>query len=572
MSTAAAARDTPAVATPVAADRPMSLARLLAWQVRIAWAGMVRGRKARIGQRILLTSVGLVWLALLGVGIWLALSEAIRRTPNATWLLDLTLYSAWLGALAMVIFFNLGFLLHVVFFSRDLEYLMATPVDARVVLGARFVEGMWSNMLLNLFLSMPAVVAVGLVAHAPPAWYLLFAVAQVSFLAIPVSLTYLVGIPLARWVSTQRLRALFSILGFGLALFLWSLPQLAPSRLKSAAEWDRLMNQGIDLLRLFESPAALMWPSTWAASAQVEALRGHWLEAMARLCVLVGVAGLLVALSIRLAASSYREGWIRLASVSANRPVRAERFTFLLKLVPPDWRPLLWKDLTIVARDFRLSFQLYSLGVLMCLFPFMTLATSASEAAVMAPLTALSCAVGAAVVVGSQAGIMLVPMEGRSAWRLLAAPVSGRHLAIIKWLSATCLTLPVVVGQSALLVLAFHRTLTEGFTGALIALGAALIGAGFGTWTGTSFANFDWDHPRRMITPGAQIIWGLGVGLITGGMVFLSQAAVWSSTPLLTGFPSPGVALLVVILGAAFGAVAALMAGRKLRRMEWETG
>ncbi len=550
----------------------MTLLQLLRWQLKIAWAGMVRGRRARIGQRILLSTVGLFWLAMLGAVIYLALGEAIRRTPEATWLLDLTLYSAWLGALAMVIFFNLGFLLHVVFFSQDLEFLMATPVDSRVVLGSRFAVGMWSNLLLNLFLSMPAVIAVGAVAKVGPAWYLLFAVAQVSFLAIPVALTYLIGIPLARWVSTQRLRAVFSILGFGLALFLWSLPQLAPSRIRSAAELDQLINQGIDLLRVFESPAALLWPSTWAASAQVEALRGHWGAALSRILVLAGVAGLLVTVSIRLAAHSYRDGWIRLASVSTGRQVRSERFTFLLKLVPRDWRPMLWKDLTIVARDFRLSFQLYSLGLLMCLFPFMTLATSSSEAAVMAPLTALSCALGAAVVVGSQAGIMLIPMEGRSAWRLLAAPVSPLNLALIKWLTATILTLPVVIGQAALLVLAFQRSFLEAFTGGLIALGASLLGAGFGTWTGVSFANFEWDHPRRMITPGAQIIWGLGVGLITGGMVFLSQAAVWSSTPLLTGFPSPAISLLLLVIGAGFGMLGARSAGRKLARMEWESG
>ena len=75
-----------------------------------------------------------------------------------------------------------------------------------------------------------------------------------------------------------------------------------------------------------------------------------------------------------------------------------------------------------------------------------------------------------------------------------------------------------------------------------------------------------------LITPGAQIVWGLGVGVITGSMVFLSQAAVWSSTPLLTGFPSPLLAVLVLVLGAAIGGCGALAAGRKLKTIEWEAG
>lgn len=533
-------------------------------------AAATRGDRARLGQRLLLILVGALWLALLGIGIFFGLDAALSRTPGAEWLLDLTLYSAWLGSLAMVIFFNLGFLLHVVFFSRDLEFLMATPLDPRKILVVRFLEGMWSNLTLNLFLSLPAVVAVGLVAEAGAGYFLVYFVAQLAFLSIPVALTYLVGIPLARWVSTARLKAVFSLVGFVLALFIWSLPQLLPSRIHSWQEWSALLDRGKGLLSVFESPLALLWPSTWAAAAQVESLRGHWGEAAARLVVLAGAALLLVIVSVSLAARSYRDGWIRLAPVSPNRKVRSERYTFLLDLLPAEWRPLLWKDLTLVARDFRLSFQLYSLGILMCLFPFMTLTTQAeAERVVLAPLTALACAVGAAVVVGSQAGIMLIPLEGRSAWRLLGSPMSTRSLSVVKWLAAVLLTLPVVGGQVVLLKFAFQRSLTEALTGGLVALAAAAIGAGFGTWTGAAFANFNWDHPRRMITPGAQILWGLGVGLITGGMVFLSQATLWSSTPLLTGFPSPALTLLVVVAGVGFGLLGAFAAGRKLGRLEW---
>jgi hypothetical protein len=548
----------------------LSLLRLVAWQLKLAVASATRGERARLGQRLLLILVGGLWLALLGVGIFFALDETMRRTPGAAWLMDLTLYSAWLGSLAMVIFFNLGFLLHVVFFSRDLEFLMATPLDPRKILAVRFLEGMWSNLTLNLFLSLPAVVAVGLVAEAGAGYFIVYFVAQLAFLAIPVALTYLVGIPLARWVSTARLKAVFSLIGFSLALFIWSLPQLLPSRIHSWQEWSALLDRGKSLLSLFESPVALLWPSTWAAAAQVESLRGHWGEASARLAVLAGVALLLVLASVSLAARSYRDGWIRLAPVTPHRKVRSERFTFLLGLLPAGWRPLLWKDLTLVARDFRLSFQLYSLGILMCLFPFMTLTTQPeAERVVLAPLTALACAVGAAVVVGSQAGIMLIPLEGRSAWRLLGSPMTPRSVSVVKWLAAVLLTLPVVGGQVALLRFAFQRSLEESLTGGLVALAAAAIGAGFGTWTGAAFGNFDWDHPRRMITPGAQILWGLGVGLITGGMVFLSQATLWSSTPLLAGFPSPPLTLLVVAAGVGFGLLGAFAAGRKLERLEW---
>lgn len=550
--------------------REISFLRLAFWQIRLGLASMTRGSGARIGQRLIMLGLGLVWFSLMAFGLYWTLAEAVGRTPDAVWLYDLVLYSAWLGSLAMVLFFNLGFLLHVVFFSRDMPFLMAAPLSPAKVLGIRFLEGMWSNLLLNLFLTLPASLAVGLAAGAGPFYYVTFLLAQLAFLMIPVALTYLVGIPLARFVSTSRLRAVFSIIGFGLAVFFWSLPQLAPSHIQNSSEWSELLHRGQTILQLFRKPVALLWPSTWAASAQVSALHGEVAASFGRLAILLGGAILLVVLSIRLAARFYLDGWIRLAPMAETRRVRSERYTFLLRLLPSAWRPVLWKDLTIVARDFRVSFQLYSLGLMMCLFPFMTLSASeAGDATALAPLTALACAVGASVVVGAQAGLMLVPLEAKSAWRLLGSPLPPQQVAAVKWTAAILLTLPVVVAQWVLLRLVFNRSWLEAIDGGVIAFAASLVGSAFGLWAGASFANFQWDHPRRMITPGAQIVWALGVGLITGGMVFFSQVSLWGGEGLLPSFPGSGTAVASLVVALVIGVLTTRSIARRLGRQEW---
>lgn len=549
---------------------PISFLRLAHWQLKLAVASATRGSGARLGQRVTFLGLGLLSLTLLTLGLYWTLVESIDRTPGARWLFDLALHSAWLGSLAMVLFFNLGLLLHVVFFSRDLPFLMAAPIPPERVLALRFVEGMWSSLILNLFLSLPASLAVGLVAGAGPHYYIIFLMAQLAFLAIPVALTYLLGIPLARWVSTSRLRAIFSVVGFALAIFFWSLPQVATSHVRTAREWSEVLRHGQAILRLFERPASMLWPSTWAAAAQVSALHGDFGGAWWRLGVLIAGAGLLVALSIRQAARSYLEGWVRLAPVADTHRVKSGQYRFLMRLMPGAWRPVLRKDLTIVTRDFRIGFQLYGLGALMCLLPFMTRsAQPGGDPSNLSPMAGLASAVGASVLVGSQAGILVVPMEGRAAWRLLYSPLPLRHLAAAKWVGAMLLTLPVVLAQSALLRLLFDRSWAESLHGGLIAFASALAGTAFGVWVGAAFANFDWDHPRRMITPGAHVIWTIGVGIIAFAIVLFIQLSHWGGAGILPGFPGAGIAFGSLAAAGVCGFVAMQGTIRRLERREW---
>lgn len=548
----------------------ISLRRLAGWQLKLAIAAVTRGSGARIGQQLSFLGLGTLSLTLLTFGLYWALAESIGRTPEAGWLLDLVLHSAWLGSLTMVLFLNLGLLLHVVFFSRDLPFLMAAPIPPERILALRFVEGMWSNLILNLFLSLPGSLAVGLLAGAGPLYYLTFALAQLAFLAIPVALTYLVGIPLARWVSTSRLRAIFSVVGFALAIFFWSLPQLATTHVRTATEWRDVLRHGKAILQLFERPLAMFWPSTWAAAAQISALHGEVGEAWRRLAVLVAGAALLVMVSIRQAARSYLEGWIRLAPVADTRRVRGQQFRLLLFLMPETWKPILRKDLTMVARDFRIAFQLYGLAALMCLLPFMSRsARLGGESPSLAPLAGLASAIGASVLVGSQAGILVVPMEGRAAWRLFCSPLPLRQLAAAKWVGAILLALPVVLVQAVLLWLVFERPWVESFHGGLMAFAAALAGSAFGVWVGTAFANYAWDHPRRMITPGAHVVWTIGVGIIAFAMVLLVQVSHWGGSGILPAIPGAAVSSGCLILAAACGLLVTRATARRLERRDW---
>jgi hypothetical protein len=550
--------------------REIRFRRLAYWHLKLFISSAIRGTRRRLGQQTFFALLGAFWVAFIGLTVYAALNEALERSPEAVWLPGLLLHSAWLGALAMTLFFNVGFLLHVLFFSRDLAFLMAAPVRPAQILGIRFVQAMWANLFFSLFLSLPITVAVGIRLGAGALYYTTYAVAIVSFLAIPVAFTYLIGIPLARWVSTARLRAIFSIFGFFVAIGLWALPYMAPARITSYRQWQDLLQKGEAVHSFFSTPQAQFLPSTWASAALVHALSGDTARTLLSTGGMLLIALTLAVGAVQLGARFYLDGWIRMIPVGETRPVRSERFAFLLGWLPGRWRPIFWKDFSIVTRDFRISFQLYSLGILMCLFPFLTLL---GERTMMPeesrPLAALASALGASVIVASQAGMMAVPLEGRAGFRLLAAPLSALEIAATKWLVAVVLTLPVVAGQVGVISLAFRRPITESLIGGVLSLSGALLGAGFGVFMGAAFGNFQWDHPKRMLRSGAQLGWVIGVGAIVGILTIVIQVGVVVGEDVAPHIFRPILPLAALVLSTSVALFSVLAAARRISRLEW---
>lgn len=547
----------------------ISLWRLLGWQFFLGRVGLIRGGRGRIWRRVLVGGLGALWLALLGFGVFGFLEQAEILYPQAVWLPDFCLQSAWLGALAATLFLNLGFLLHVLFFSPDLAFLMAAPVNARRIMLVRFVEGMAANAGIVALLTLPTTVAVGVRSEAGPFYYLLALPALCCFLAVPAALTFLLGIPLARRWSAARLKAFFSVTGFVVALILWALPYQLAAHRSEAGLWDTMMSRAAGLQGLFESPLAWGLPSTWAACVSVAAAHGEVGGALAALARLAVLGGALTALSVVLCADLYREGWIQLTTVDQNLRTRTPEWFRRLVLLPRPHRAFLIKDLCLIGRDFRLTFQLYSIGALLSTFPFIVRLSRGGVAPEgVDALMAMGCALGTTVIVACQAGMMVVPVEGLAGFRLVAAPLPRHELALTKWLVALTLSLPVVLLQWPVVRLGFGRPLAETLRDLGLALCGAMLGGGLGLLLGAALPNFRWDHPKRMVKPLAQMIWALGVAAIVLGM------AVAGQLPGLLAATGPGLvlgwSLLALAPAGVGGAAAVIVAGRLISELEWD--
>lgn len=546
------------------------LLRLLGWQLFLGWVGVVRGGRGRIWRRMLVGGLAALWLIVLGLGVHEFLGQARALHPEAGWIGDFCLQSAWLGAMAAALFLNLGFLLHLLFFSSDLAFLMAAPVDPRRVMLVRFVEGMGANVGLVSLLALPTAVAVGVWSGAGPLYYVLLLPSLLLFLAVPVALTFLIGIPLARLWSAARLKAFFSITGFVAALIVWALPYQLAARQSDADLWGLLLGRAAALQGIFESRWGALLPSTWTASVSVAAAAGDGAAALAALGRLALAAGALTALSVLVCAGLYREGWIQLTAVDQNRRTRTPEWFRRIVLLPAPHRAFLIKDLCLIGRDFRLTFQLYSIGALLSTFPFIVMLSRGGPAPdAISSAMALASAIGTAVIVACQAGMMVVPVEGAAGFRLVAAPLPRHELALTKWLVAVTLTMPVVLLQIPVVRLGFGRPGGETLRDVSLAFCGALLGSGLGFLLGAALPNFRWDHPKRMVRPLAQMIWAVGVAGIVLVMAILGQLHTLLGDALSGPGAGLGLTAMLLLLAGAGGAAAVWVAGRLLDELEW---
>lgn len=539
--------------------------RLLRWQLHLSVVSALRGGHGRVARRGLFLALGLLWLALIGVGVDLLLGQALALHPEAAWLPDIFLQSAWLGALAITLFLNLGFLLHLVFYARDVAFLLAAPVDPRHVIVVRFAEAMGANLFMTLFLTLPTTVAVGHRTGAGADYYLVSLATLLGFLAVPVALTFLVGIPLASRLPATRLKAFFSILGFVAALVLWVVPYQMVAG--GHTRWDVLMDRAEGLRQLFAHPASRLLPSTWAASVVVAARQGEMGTALIRLALLTLAALGLGGLAVVGCAGLYRTGWALAGATAETEHLVRRPWERLLVGLPRPLRAVFWKDLCLVGRDFRLMFQLYSIGAMFCVFPFvMLMSRGAPLPAQLRPVMAMAAALGTAVIVSSQAGMMLVPVEGVAGFRMLTAPLRPRALALAKWLAAFFLTLPIVALQLPVIGLGFGLGLTQAVTGTLWGVVGAVAGSALGLLLGAAFPNFAWDHPKRIVQPTAQMGWGFGVALIVTALSIMGQLGGYFLPGWLGG---PWLPLLVLLPAGAGAAIVIAITGRLLAELEW---
>ncbi len=226
------------------------------------------GRKFKWG---LLVFVGLFfWSFIFGVIFRMLLY--FRGTQGIGDLLAAKLLGlALLTFLMILLLSNVITALSTYFLSKDMELLVAAPVDSVKLYGARLVETIVDSSWMVALLAIPLLTAYGVVYGASWSFYGLAVATIVPYLVLPAVVGTAFTLMLVNVFPARRTRDLLALIGLFAAAGVVALFRfLRPERLMSPEEFRDL----VDFMAVLRTPTSPWLPNEWAAESLMSHLTG----------------------------------------------------------------------------------------------------------------------------------------------------------------------------------------------------------------------------------------------------------------------------------------------------------
>jgi len=432
------------------------------------------------GKLLLLVAVGtLFWLAVYWV-LYLILRYFRGVEELGPLLAGKLLGLVLLSFIAILVLSNVITALSSFFLAKDLDLLVAAPVDWLRIYLAKLGETLLHSSWMVALMAVPILTAYGVIYRggllfAPYAVLTLF-----PMLVLPAVAGSALTLVLVNVFPARRTRDLLSIVALGAAAGLILLFRvIRPERLASPEGFRNLL----DFIAVLRTPTSPFLPSEWATKAVMGFLRGSF-DPMP-LVLLWTTAAAFVTFGAMLHQHLFASGFTK-AQEGAERFVRGAwwRWTVgaLLGFLPVAKREFVLKDVKLFFRDTTQWSQLILLGALVVvyLFNINALPLHRGEPVGFFYVTLVSFLnLGlAGFVLASIAARFIFPavsLEGRQMWLLRSSPLDLRALLWSKYW----------VGTVPLLVLALLLT---GLTNVLLQVGTFMMVMGLVTICGLTFA------------------------------------------------------------------------------------
>jgi len=408
-----------------------------------------RTAEGRLFKTLLLGFVGLFFWSLIFAVIFRMLIY-FRGTQGIGDLLASKLLGlAFVTFLMILILSNVITALSTFFLSDDLELVVAAPVEAETVYGARLIETIVDSSWMVALLAVPLLLAYGVV-YAASGWYYVLALGTlIPFLVIPAVLGSTATLLLVNIFPARRTRDLLALVGlFSAAGVVALFRVLRPERLMRPEEFRDL----VDFVAVLRTPTSPWLPSQWAADALMSYLGGffQWfpfvfLWSTAAMCVVLGAW----------MHRRYYDGGFTRAQEGAERKSGRERSLLLDRLFSfarPSTRSLLAKEVKVFFRDTTQWSQLILLGVLVAVYVYnitvLPLYTGEQVSFLLINIVSFLNLGLAGFVVAAIAARFVFPamsIEGRMLWLLRSSPLDVSELFWSKYWVGTVPLLAVAI-------------------------------------------------------------------------------------------------------------------------------
>ncbi len=494
---------------------------------------------ARVRQERSGTPLKLLLLALVAAGFWSAVFTVAfrvlkyaRSAPEIGSFLPQKMLGIILLAFASILLLsNLVTALSTFFLAKDLDMLIAAPIDWLRLYLAKLGETVAHSSWMVALLAIPIFTAYGIVYEGGPWFWLVALGAFIPFLLLPAVIGAFITLVLVNVFPARRTRDLLSLVAIGaMAIVVVTLRVLQPERLARPEGFRNL----VDFLGALQSPTSPFLPTEWTADIIM-----NWLNLVADplpIALLWSTAGAFVVLGALAHKRLYRNGFTK-AQEGAEQYVRGKRWprvaSRLLGGLPVAKREFIVKDVLLFFRDTTQWSQLILLAVLLLVYIFniraLPLFTGERVSVLLVTMVVFLNLALAGFVLAAIAARFVFPsvsLEGKQLWLLCSSPLD---LEALMWSKYWTGTVP-------LLVLALVIT---GVTNVLLQASPFMMAVSVGTITlytlatsalalcfGTLFPQFDTENAAQIPTSFGGLVYMMASVCLLGVVIALEARPV----------------------------------------------
>lgn len=489
-----------------------ALFTLLWAKQRIAWHTLAGVRnESRLKVAVVSTAAVALWVGIFAFARWgLGLAQSLGaellgngRVSLGDLVAARLLSFFALALLVMLVFSNVLIAFSTLYRSREVSFLVQSPISVPVLFLGRFVECVSFSSWASAYLGSAVLLAYGLTTGAPWLYYAVLPAFFLPFVVLPAALGAFLCLLFVRFARLKQRHVIVCglLLGGGLVGYFRS--QVPVPDLSDAASFQAV------LAALGRSQSPFL-PSSWLAEGVLAAATGTVREAGFYLLLLLANALLALWIAAFAAEAWFLRGWTNLAGAAETRPRGDVRrwpwrwLDFLLRPLPPPIAALVAKDLKLFWRDPAQWSQFVVFFGIMALY-IANLGSARGVAAQpswrgwAALLNTTACMLILSTLT-TRFIYPLVSLEGRRFWILGLAPISLRRIVWQKFWLSVATTAVFTLGLASASAWALDldwplRLLSVASVGA-----TTLALSGLAVGLGSLYPSFQEDNPARIVS------------------------------------------------------------------------
>jgi ABC-2 type transport system permease protein len=414
---------------------------------------------------------------------------------------------------SMLVFSNVITSISTLFMSRDLDFLMSSPIPLRDVFLSKYILTMINSSWMAAAFLFPVFVAYGQTSHAPWQYYPAAVPLFIPYVMIPAGGGILITMTLMRFFPARRAYQALSFVGVAFISGLVMMFRfLQPEKFLGKDVPDA---QIIGFVERLKAPDYPWLPSSMLARGLQLGSFGDWEGYAVQLGYISAAAALAALLTGSAALAIYYSGWSgaqgssRLTALPAKERLLYRIMRRLLARASGDTRALAIKDIKLFWRDTGQWSQLLMLGALVVVYIFNIRNLPLDNIYIKSAVAVVN--IGLCGVVLASVAVRFVfsttSVEGGSFWVIKAAPVDfGRFL----WEKFLLYLFPLIILAEILVVVsnillgvdAYVMTVSAG---AIFLLTMGLTGLGVGM--GAMYPKFDYENIAEVGTTTGAILY-----------------------------------------------------------------